>query len=53
MDKDDMTADDQAAQRRRRVFYIPGYDPIHPRRYRELYRAKARSRRDFRLPKSS
>ncbi|MCA1284464.1 hypothetical protein [Salipiger bermudensis] len=30
----------EAAQevRRRRVFYIPGYDPIHPRRYRELYR---------------
>lgn len=24
--------------RRRRVFYVPGYDPIHPRRYRELYR---------------
>ncbi|WP_305968223.1 MULTISPECIES: hypothetical protein [unclassified Mameliella] len=24
--------------RSRRVFYIPGYDPIHPRRYRELYR---------------
>ncbi|MDZ4393006.1 hypothetical protein [Cypionkella sp.] len=23
---------------RRRVYYIPGYDPIHPRRYRELYR---------------
>ncbi|MEX0367762.1 MAG: hypothetical protein AB3N22_16955 [Ruegeria sp.] len=23
---------------RRQVFYIPGYDPIHPRRYRELYR---------------
>jgi hypothetical protein len=23
---------------RRLVFYIPGYDPIHPRRYRELYR---------------
>jgi len=22
----------------RRVFYIPGYDPTHPRRYRELYR---------------
>ncbi len=22
----------------RRVFYVPGYDPIHPRRYRELYR---------------
>lgn len=26
---------------RRRVFYIPGYDPIHPRRYRELYRAES------------
>jgi len=26
------------AVHRRRVFYIPGYDPIHPRRYRELYR---------------
>ncbi|MEM8851295.1 MAG: hypothetical protein AAGE03_14845 [Pseudomonadota bacterium] len=24
--------------RRRRVLYIPGYDPFHPRRYRELYR---------------
>ncbi|MBK5932944.1 hypothetical protein C8N32_1277 [Rhodovulum imhoffii] len=24
--------------RRRLVFYLPGYDPIHPRRYRELYR---------------
>ncbi|MGR3713618.1 MAG: hypothetical protein ACU0A6_10925 [Shimia sp.] len=27
-----------ATVRTRRVFYIPGYDPIHPRRYRELYR---------------
>ncbi|MDQ2065044.1 hypothetical protein Q9295_01550 [Xinfangfangia sp. CPCC 101601] len=27
-----------AEQFRRRVFYIPGYDPFHPRRYRELYR---------------
>lgn len=26
------------ARFRRRVFYIPGYDPFHPRRYRELYR---------------
>ena len=25
---------------RRLVFYIPGYDPIHPRRYRELYRTE-------------
>ena len=27
--------------RRRQVFYIPGYDPFHPRRYRELYRKEA------------
>ncbi len=27
--------------RRRHVFYIPGYDPIHPRRYRELYRKES------------
>lgn len=27
--------------RRRRVFYIPGYDPFPPRRYRELYRREA------------
>lgn len=26
---------------RRRVMYIPGYDPIHPRRYRELYRKES------------
>ncbi|MEO1536491.1 MAG: hypothetical protein AAFR73_02075 [Pseudomonadota bacterium] len=26
---------------RRRVFYIPGYDPFPPRRYRELYRTEA------------
>ena len=26
--------------RKRRVFHIPGYDPFHPRRYRELYRTE-------------
>ena len=33
-------ADQRRAQsvQKRRVFYIPGYDPIHPRRYRELFR---------------
>ncbi|GAB4557575.1 MAG: hypothetical protein Tsb0024_22320 [Ruegeria sp.] len=25
------------------MFYIPGYDPIHPRRYRELYRKEGRA----------
>ncbi len=29
-----------APVRSRKVFYIPGYDPIHPRRYRELYRSE-------------
>ncbi|WP_170570127.1 hypothetical protein [Ruegeria atlantica] len=33
----------QPQVRRRRVFYIPGYDPIHPRRYRELYRKEGRA----------
>lgn len=28
------------AVRRRKVFYIPGYDPFPPRRYRELYRTE-------------
>ncbi|MFV1446516.1 hypothetical protein VWY02_04755 [Phaeobacter sp. JH18-17] len=26
--------------RRRKLFYIPGYDPMPPRRYRELYRTE-------------
>ncbi len=29
-----------AAVRRRKVFYVPGYDPFPPRRYRELYRSE-------------
>lgn len=33
-------AQDQARVRRRRVFYLPGYDPFPPRRYRELYRTE-------------
>jgi len=33
-----MSTDNTALVKRRRVFYVPGYDPIHPRRYRELYR---------------
>lgn len=27
--------------RRRKLFYVPGYDPFPPRRYRELYRTEA------------
>lgn len=37
-----MQADPQNQVKRRRVFYIPGYDPFHPRRYRELYRSESR-----------
>ncbi|SDW44870.1 hypothetical protein SAMN05444358_101848 [Ruegeria halocynthiae] len=33
--------------RTRRVFYIPGYDPIHPRRYRELYRKEGSAQADI------
>lgn len=33
-----MATTDSKQVQRRRVFYIPGYDPIHPRRYREMYR---------------
>lgn len=32
---------DPVTVRNRHVFYIPGYDPIHPRRYRELYRKES------------
>jgi hypothetical protein len=32
---------DPSKVKRRRVFYIPGYDPFHPRRYRELYRKES------------
>ena len=32
---------DEACVRRRHVFYIPGFDPYHPRRYRELYRTES------------
>lgn len=33
--------------RKRRVFYIPGYDPIPPRRYRELYRKEGKAQADL------
>ena len=37
----------EAPVSRRRVFYIPGYDPIHPRRYRELYRKEGAAQADI------
>ncbi|WP_293576711.1 hypothetical protein [Phaeobacter sp.] len=30
-----------ATVRRRKLFYVPGFDPFHPRRYRELYRKES------------
>ncbi|RUS59286.1 hypothetical protein EGN72_15190 [Pseudorhodobacter sp. E13] len=35
------TTPETTSVKRRRVFYVPGYDPFHPRRYRELYRKEA------------
>jgi len=32
---------------RRQVFYIPGYDPMLPRRYRELYRSEGAMQADI------
>ena len=32
---------------RRRVFYIPGFDPFPPRRYRELYRTESQAQADI------
>ena len=42
-----MNTDGQIEVRTRRVFYIPGYDPIHPRRYRELYRKEGKAQGDI------
>ena len=36
-----MTTPSTAPVVRRRVFYVPGFDPAPPRRYRELYRKEA------------
>ena len=45
---DHITADAEGRQvKRRKVFYIPGYDPIHPRRYRELYRTESAAQADI------
>lgn len=38
-----MQASSPKPVRRRRVFYIPGFDPMPPRRYRELYRREAQA----------
>ena len=35
-----LTARDTGQVRRRRVFYIPGFDPLQTRRYRQFYRSE-------------
>ncbi|MEE9428636.1 MAG: hypothetical protein V3V25_10855 [Paracoccaceae bacterium] len=50
-----MQSELQHTVRTRRVFYIPGYDPNPPRRYRELYRsesAKQAAISDYRISTS-
>jgi hypothetical protein len=36
-----MTGEATGRVRHRRVFYIPGFDPVPPRKYREIYRREA------------
>ncbi|SLN17156.1 hypothetical protein ROA7450_00522 [Roseovarius albus] len=36
-----MSSSTTSSVRHRHVFYVPGYDPFHPRRYRELYRSES------------
>ena len=43
----DISPKAQQSVTRRRVFYIPGYDPIHPRRYRELYRKEGQAQAEI------
>lgn len=38
-----MRSTSEVSVKRRKVFYIPGYDPFPPRRYRELYRSEGAS----------
>jgi hypothetical protein len=42
-----MIPDADETVKKRRVFYIPGYDPIHPRRYRELFRSEGKAQADI------
>ena len=42
-----MAEADTPSVRRRQVFYIPGYDPHPPRRYRELFRTEAAKQADI------
>ena len=42
-----MTETSNPSVRRRHVFYVPGYDPMPPRRYRELYRVEGKKQAEI------
>lgn len=42
-----MTETINPSVRRRHVFYVPGYDPMPPRRYRELYRVEGKKQAEI------
>ena len=42
-----MTETINPSVRRRHVFYVPGYDPMPPRRYRELYRFEGKKQAEI------
>lgn len=42
-----MTEPINPSVRRRHVFYVPGYDPMPPRRYRELYRVEGKKQAEI------
>jgi len=51
-----MSREGETRVARRRVFYIPGYDPYPARRYRELYRAESQRQAElsgYRIDQSS
>lgn len=45
--EDDHKAMPDQSVARRRVFYVPGFDPFPPRRYRELYRKESAKQADI------
>lgn len=42
-----MNGSSQSTVKSRRVFYVPGYDPFPPRRYREFYRKEGKAQAEI------
>ena len=45
--KDQSDRDVKTHVSKRHVFFVPGYDPVGPRRYRELYRTHSRQQAEI------